>query len=324
MSLEVIKAGMMDTVQDEGRFGFQHMGINPTGAMDLNAMRIANAIVGNEENEAVLELTFPTSQFLFKSSAVISIAGAAFTATINKKPIKLNAATFVPAGSELKFTKATQGVFCYLAVRGGFQLTPWLGSNSTGLKVKAGGLERSLKKGDVLNFKSSPPIESELKISQWSADVSDFYPKTDTIRCIKGNELDWLADASQKKLVKDFFTITSGSDRMGYSLKGPELKQKVKQQLISTAATWGTVQLLPKGDLIILMADHQTTGGYPRVAQVISADRSALAQAKPGTRFKFKFVDLAVAEDLLVQQRKTLNQIRLSCALRLREFLNEL
>lgn len=324
MSLEVIKAGMMDTLQDEGRFGYQHMGINPTGAMDLSAMRIANTIIGNDEGEAVLELTFPTSQFVFKSSAVIALTGADFNATLNKKPLKLNAAIFVPAGSELKFGKVTQGIFCYLAVRGGFQTSPWLGSNSTGLKVKAGGFRRVLKKGDVLDFKASFTAKNDVKISRWSVDVSDFYPKNGKIRSVRGNELGWITAASQKELVKEFFTVSTNSDRMGYSLKGPEFKIKSKQQLISTVATWGTVQLLPDGSLIVLMADHQTTGGYPRIAHVISADRSVLAQSKPGKEFKFEFVDLLQAEDLLLHQRKTLNQIRLSCALRIREFVNEL
>lgn len=324
MSMEVIKAGLMDTFQDAGRFGYQHMGINPTGAMDLAAMRIANAIIGNAENEAVLELTFPASHFLFRSSAVITLTGADFKATLNKKPLKLNAAIFIPAGSELKFTRAAQGVFCYMAVRGGFQILPWLKSNSTGLKVKAGGLGRMLKKGDVLNFNSSLTVKGDPKISRWSVNVSDFYPKSENIKCLRGKELEWITDASQKKLVKDFFTVTSNSDRMGYGLKGPALKFKNKQQLISTAATWGTVQLLPDGSFIILMADHQTTGGYPRVAQVVAADRSVLAQSPPGKDFKFEFVDIARAEDLLVRQSRALNQIRLSCALRIREFLNAL
>lgn len=314
----------MDSFQDEGRFGFQHMGINPSGAMDLAAMRIANAVVGNEEGEAVLEMTFPASQMVFKSSAIIALTGADFTATLNKKPVKLNAAIFVPAGSELTFTKASRGVFCYLGIRGGFRLTSWLGSNSTGLKVKAGGLGRTLKKGDVIDFKAGLSSQSGLKISGWSVDTSDIYSQQERIRCIPGNEFEWIAKASQKKLIKDFFSVTAGSDRMGYNLKGPELKVKTKQQLISTAATWGTVQLLPQGSLIVLMADHQTTGGYPRAAQIISADRSVLAQSSPGRKFRFELVDLATAEDLLLQQRKTLNQIRLSCALRLREFLNEL
>lgn len=324
MSIEVIKAGMLDTFQDEGRFGYQHMGINPTGSMDLIAMRVANAIVGNDEGEAVLEMTFPASHFLFKTSAIIALTGTDFTATLNKKPLKLNAAIFVPAGSELKFTKASAGVFCYLAVRGGFQLTQWLNSNSTGLKAKAGGLGRALKKGDVLELKSTLSIEGEAKISRWSVDVSEFYLKTNKIRCLRGNEYDWMTATSQKSIIKDSFKITAGSDRMGYALMGSELKAKNKQQLISTVATWGTLQLLPQGSLVVLMADHQTTGGYPRVAQIISADRSALTQSSPGREIKFEFVDLSTAEDLLFLQHKTLNQIRLSCALRLREFLNEL
>jgi antagonist of KipI len=325
MSMEVIKPGMVDVIQDEGRFGYQHMGINPGGAMDLVAMRVANAIVGNDKNEAVLEMTFPAASLRFKEPAVIALAGADFSATLNTKKIKLHAAVFIPAGSELTFTKKITGAFCYLAIKGGLALNAWLGSNSTHVKAKAGAQGRALQKGDVIQFRETNTYtETAVKISRWSVNVSAFYPHTPVVRILNGPEVEYLQQGAKKKLYSSAFTLTAQSDRMGYRLKGPVLKQKNNQQLISTVATWGTVQLLPGGQLIILLADHQTTGGYPRVAHFISANRSALAQRQPGQPLVFQPVDLATAEDLLVAQHNLLKQIELSCQLHVAAFLKEL
>jgi antagonist of KipI len=139
MSLEVIKSGIADTFQDAGRYGYQHSGVNPNGTMDLVAMKVANALVGNDLNEAVLELYFPASTFVFKKSTLIALSGADFTAELNGKPIPINQSLIIPAGSELRFKKIGKGVFCYMAVWGGFEVTSWMGSCSTNAKANAGG-----------------------------------------------------------------------------------------------------------------------------------------------------------------------------------------
>src|SRR5688572_13183789 len=165
MSVEVIKAGIADSFQDAGRYGYQHLGINPNGAMDLIAMNVANALVGNELNEAVLELCFPASILLFKKPAFVALSGANFNAEVNGKPIPINQSISVPAGSELKFTKIEKGVFCYLAIHGGFSLSPWLDSSSTNVKAHVGGYSgRSLQKGDTLEFKKSISNNDEVKV----------------------------------------------------------------------------------------------------------------------------------------------------------------
>lgn len=279
MSMEVIKAGIADTFQDIGRYGHQHLGINPSGAMDLVAMHVANALAGNELNVAVLELCFPASILLFKKPALIALSGANFNAELNGNPVPLNRSITVSAGTELKFTKVAKGVFCYLAIHGGFGLLSWLNSNSTNQKAHAGGWNgRSLQKGDVIEFKNVSTSD-ETKIFPWRANVGHFYKDAENIRILRGLEFDWLYSPSQEKLMKEFFTMTPLRDRMGYRLKG-EVLSKQHGELISTSATFGTVQLLPDGQLIILMADHQTTGGYPRVAQVIAADLSKLLYSK--------------------------------------------
>jgi antagonist of KipI len=321
MSMEVIKAGIADSFQDVGRFGYQHLGINPTGAMDLNAVQVANALVGNQLNEAVLELYFPASVLLFKEPALIALSGANFNAELNDYPIPVNQTIAVAAGSELKFAKMNKGVFCYLAVHGGFNLSPWLNSNSTNTKAKAGGWKgRSLQKGDVIDFKKNIRVV-ENKTFPWRANVFDFYSDPNTIQFLHGPEVDWLDESSKEKLMKESFTMTSLRDRMGYRLKGIELNQR-NEELISTAVTFGTVQLLPDGQLIILMADHQTTGGYPRIAQVIAADRSKLVQTSVHDEISFREISLQEAEDLLLMQHKILKQIQVTCNVRLKDFFN--
>lgn len=319
MSMEVIKAGMADTFQDVGRYGYQHLGINPNGAMDLIAMRVANALVGNDLNEAVLELYFPASTLLFKNSGLIALSGANFAAELNEVPAPINQTIAVAAGSELKFKKIEQGVFCYLAIHGGFKLEGWLESKSTNVKAQAGGWKgRSLRKGDVIEF-GKTINQSAVRIFPWRANLQDFYGEPETIRYVKGNEFDWLDEKSKEKFAKHDFVLASLRDRMGYRLQGEPLNKKTNTELVSTAATFGTVQLLPDGQLIILMADHQTTGGYPRVAHVISGDRSKLVQSRIGDRICFVEESVEKAEDLLISQQKLLKQIQVTCAIRLKE-----
>jgi antagonist of KipI len=322
--MQVIKAGIADTFQDTGRYGHQHLGINPGGAMDLVAMHVANALVRNELNEAVLELCFPASVLLFKKTALIAISGANFCAELNGNPCPVNQSITVSAGTELKFTKVAKGVFCYLAIHGGFRLSSWLNSNSTNRKAHAGGWNgRSLQKGDVIELKNDVSIIDETKIFPWRANVSNFYKDPESVQFLRGPEFDWLHSSSQEKLMKEFFTMAPLRDRMGYRLKGEVLSKK-HGELTSTSATFGTVQLLPDGQIITLMADHQTTGGYPRVAQVIAADRSKLVQMNVGERFAFREATLQEAEDLLLLQHKMLRQIQVTCKVHLEDFFNPL
>jgi len=323
MSIEVIKAGITDSFQDGGRFGFQHLGINPNGAMDLTAMKTANALVGNVLNEAVIELSFPAAIFHFRQPALIALSGADHAPKINGQRVPVHQPMLVPAGSELKFTKALHGSWSYLAVHGGFELSSWLHSYSTNSKAHMGGFHgRSLKKGDVIPVRRSVPDSAELRVLPWRANVSELYAPVNShnaIRCIKGNEFDWLTKRVQTDFLKQQFSVSTHSDRMGYRLSGHALKQSKRQELLSTAVTFGTIQLLPSGELITLMADHQTTGGYPRVAHVISADRSRMAQSRPKDVIRFSFVDYQTAEELYVKQEQSIRQLQQSCKFKLRE-----
>lgn len=310
MSLLIHKAGIQDRFHDKGRFGWQHVGINPSGAMDCMAMQIANALVGNDTEVAVLEFSFPAPLIHFKQSALLCLAGADFGAMLNGKPLSVYQPFIVVEGCVLSFTKWKTGSYAYLAVHGGFLLHKWKGSYSTNLKVNAGGWHgRKLKKGDEINFKTVFSKITEARTLPWLANTSGLSFSKEKIRVITGSEWNWQTKASQKIFTKHSYKVTKESDRMGYRLKGEKLSRQVKDELISSAVSFGTLQLLPDGQIIILMADHQTTGGYPRIAHVISADRSAVTQLRPGEVFSFEVVSLAVAEEAYLAQSRWLQQL---------------
>jgi antagonist of KipI len=317
MSLEVIRGGVQDTIQDTGRAGFRHLGINPSGVMDQFSFSIANLLVGNDLHEAAIELCFPASQFHFNKPARVAMAGADFGATINGHPVPIHHSILVPSGSVIKFTNPKYGSYCYLAVQGGFEVAKWLGSASTNLKANAGGLCRALKKGDHLIFKKEHS-DLPMQVSKWSVPL---LPKQQNlIRCMKGPEWDWLTEKSKNDFEQQPFEITSEKDRMGYQLKGEKLERKDSREMLSGAVVFGTIQLLPNGKLICLMADHQTTGGYPRVAQVAFVDLPKFAQKKSSSSVTFQIISVAEAESLTYHQHQLLQKMQLSCHFLLREF----
>ncbi|TDH25265.1 biotin-dependent carboxyltransferase family protein [Segetibacter sp. 3557_3] len=319
MSLRIIRKGLLDTIQDGGRFGFQHLGINPGGVSDPVAHYVANALVGNVAGEPVLEMHYPAPQIQFLTDCMIAISGANFTPLLNDTDVENDCTILIKAGSILRFAGQVWGVCACLAVRGGFAVKPWLASKSTNLKAGAGGFAgRALLTGDVLPFANSLPnhLGGKSGAGSWRANVSALYNRGN-IRCVAGAEYDLLTPAARQNLDRGSFAITGRSDRMGYQLEGPPLSVQVDTSLISTGVTGGTIQLLPNGRLIVLMADHQTTGGYPRIAHVIRADLPSLAQKRAGEAVQFEFVDIATAEQALLIQHRHLLQLKNACNFRL-------
>jgi antagonist of KipI len=325
MSVQIIKAGIMDTIQDGGRCGYQHLGINPSGAMDRFAMQAANLLVGNDPAEAVVELHFPASIFLFGYPALIAIGGANFSASINGDPVPHLHPLWVNKNDVLQFQKPVEGARACLAIAGGLNIEPWLGSSSTNLKAGCGGYAgRHLQKGDELMFRQSfPPTpgQSEFKILPWKADTT-WGDEIQEVAVLPGNEWDRLSTESKENFAMTSFVITQQSDRMGYRLNNIPLPVMTHEELVSAAVSFGTVQLLPDGKLIILMADHQTTGGYPRLAHVISAHHSKLAQLKAGNKIRFRFTDQVTAERLYIKQQQHLLQLQNACTFRLEQYFN--
>lgn len=326
MSLSIIKAGLLDTVQDTGRWGYQHLGVNVSGAMDRFSAQLANALLGKELNEPVMELHFPAATIQFQAPTIVCLAGGDFTPAINGKTIPLHQPVIVARGAVLAFKGWKSGARCYLATLHSWKLERWLGSYSTAYKLGAGGLAgRPLKEGDVLAFWESmdSPLLSQttsVHLLPWMAE--GVHTTFEEVQFVIGNEWYELNTAMQTQFLNQIFTIALASDRMGYRLIGAPLYTEKPVQLVSSAVSCGTIQLLPDGQLIVLMADHQTTGGYPRIGHVISAHLPRLAQARPHDTFRFDLTNNGVAEEKLEAQHKYLAQLQNACKFKIENLLH--
>lgn len=325
MSLRIIREGLLDTVQDLGRKGFQHLGINPGGVMDRFSAQLANALLGIEPDAPVLELHFPSAQILFESQTVIAICGADFDPIINQESVPMHHPIAIAENSLLQFRQMKKGARVYVAILNGLQLEPWKGSYSTNLKAGAGGFQgRALRKYDQIFFSRQINISKLLgekcfSVLPWKA--LDTIEHREAIEFVIGSEWHSLDAESRKEFEQHWFQIGRDSDRMGYKLKGPVLKL-IETDILSSGVGFGTVQLLPDRSLIVLMADHQTTGGYPRIAHVISAHLPILAQKNPGDVFMFKMTDLETAEEKISRQQKYLEEIRIACKFRIENLVH--
>ena len=315
MSLTIRKPGIFTTVQDRGRFGSRALGVNPTGAMDVAAMRALNIVVGNNENAAVLEMHFPAAELEFENPTSFAVGGADFGAEIDGVPWRNWSTAFADKGSNLRFRKRSVGQRAYLAVAGGIDVPNWLGSSSTNTTAEVGGYQgRKLAAGDRLDISENKGhLASEQMIvgqSLWGRHYIG-----EPVRVVAGHEFDVLTATSERSLLTETFTVTRDSNRMGYRLAGPALHLLHEYEMISSAVSFGTIQLLPDGQLIVLMADHQTSGGYPRIGHVISVDLPILSQSGAGDHLRFKMISVDEAEDAAMQFENELNFLRLGCRL---------
>lgn len=315
MSIQVLKPGLLTTIQDRGRVGYQKFGIIVSGAMDPFAFRVANLLVGNDEGAAALEITAVGPELYFEQDACIAICGGDLSPTIDGYPVPLWRMVRVRERGKLRFGAPISGCRSYLAVAGGVDIAPELGSRSTYLRAGLGGYEgRSLRAGDVLsvgletaltkhmkagltntNDQSSPLTAAALAVS---SQLLPAYSDTPIIRVMKGREFELFDKESRKVLFSEGFKVLPQSDRMGYRLSGPALHLSAPQEMISEAVTFGTIQVPSDGNPIVLMADRQTTGGYPKIAQVISADLPLMAQLNLGAQIHFREVTLEEAQAL--------------------------
>lgn len=327
MSFQVLKPGFLSTIQDFGRYGYQKYGVNVAGAMDIMAMRIGNILIGNAENEAILEMTLSGPTLEFSSDTIIAITGADMAAVIDGVPVRLNRPVAVKAGAVLKFAAAVNGCRSYLAVAGGYNVPEIMNSKSTYLSGKLGGFKgRALRKGDLLD--SGEPSDfakllvqqlllkgaKSFKAATWFA-RPDYMGKEEfdkPVRITKGLQWDGFTETSLQALVSDNFQITTNSNRMGYRLKGFKIELKTPLEMISEISTFGTLQVPPDGNPIILMADHQSVAGYPKIGQVVWADLSRVAQHKPFSFLKFNFVSVQEAEEIYLQQEKYLANLKIA------------
>jgi antagonist of KipI len=324
MSISVLKPGLLTTVQDQGRFGYQHTGLVVSGALDAVALRTANLLVGNPENLAGLEFTLRGPSLRFEGDALLALTGADLAATIAGQPVPLGRPVAVRTGTVLAFGAPKASGRAWLAFAGGVAVPPVLGSRATYLRAALGGLAgRALRGGDVLPVGEWPAIAQALfkgmnltdaaswRTAGWYADNSPLARpgRPLVVRALPGPEYEQFPPESQRAFWKETFTVTTEADRMGARLSGPMLERFTTTELLSSAVTFGTVQVPAGGQPIVLLADCQTTGGYPRLAQVISADLGRLAQALPGTQLRFVQVGLAEAQALYLAQEQRLRAL---------------
>lgn len=284
--ITVVKPGLFTTIQDSGRWGYQAYGMPVAGVMDRYAFRVANSLLGNEQEDAVIEMTMLGGTYCFDVDVWVSVCGADMQATLNGEPIKNWSSFFVAAGSELAFHYAVSGCRSYLAVAGGIDVPRVLGSSSTYTRAGVGGLEgRPLKNGDVLTTKKPVKLPKRGKILP-----GNFVPRYEseiTLRVLLGPQDDLFTSDGIETLFASTYTISMDADRMGYRLEGAKIKHIGKPDIVSDALCEGAIQVPGHGMPIIMMADRQTTGGYPKIGTVIGADLTKLAQAKPGDIVRF-------------------------------------
>jgi len=275
--------------------------------MDRTATRLINTLLGNDENEGVLEMHFPAAEIEFGVDCSFAIGGAEFAATLNETQIRNWSSFTAYQGDVLRFTKPVSGTRAYVAVAGGFAIDEWLGSRSTNLVAAVGGYDgRKLKQGDPIDLREP----SVVKPHTIAPSIIPKYSRFPTVRVVASGEFDLLTAISERAFLNDGFTVTKDSNRMGYRLSGPPLHLLHKKEMVSAAVTFGTIQLLPDGQLIVLMADHQTAGGYPRIANVISADVPLLAQLGPNDGVSCHLVSIEEAENISADFGRDLCRLR--------------
>lgn len=298
MSLAVIEADGLATIQDCGRNGWRRFGVPVSGPMDVFAFRAANMLAGNSVEVAAIEIGFGDIVFEAVHDCVIAVAGAGYALSIYAWDFPLWSSFYVRGGWTIRLTKVDSGLWAYLAVTGGVQTQPLLGSRSTNLRGQFGGLDgRPLQAGDLV--RSTIPLHSSpgfvpRTLAEEARPLYDDHPR---INVIMGPQAQYFTQPSIETFLAGEFTVTSSSDRMGYRLHGPALMLDRATELLSEGMTAGSIQVPASGQPIVMMADAPTTGGYAKIATVISADLPLLAQCVPNkSTIRFQKTTVAKAQ----------------------------
>jgi antagonist of KipI len=292
MCIVIEKEGIFSSIQGLGTYGSQRFGINPRGAMDRAAVRIINVLLGNPQDLSTLELHFPAGAVRFTERCLFALGGADFSAELDGQPIDNWRTYFADPGHALSFKKRTKGSRCYLAVKSGLTSCP------PGLEPATDELTtiRSVKGSQLfpkVEGTRSDALEEGRRVSSFILPPYSPFP---TVRFLPGGEYDQLNEINKSLLAESSFEVSAESNRMGFRLKGPGLALAEPVELVSAAVNFGTMQLLPDGQMIVLMADHQTSGGYPRIGNIISADLPLLGQLGAGDKVAFTATSIEEAE----------------------------
>lgn len=304
-SLLVESAGLQTTVQDLGRPGFGPEGVSASGAADPVALRLGNLLVENQPGVAGLELTLVGGSFVFPDGAVIALTGADLGATVNGRPLEMWASHTLEPGTKLMFGATKNFARGYLAIAGGIQVDPFLGSASTHVLSGLGGFEgRALRKGDRLRIGKASKKVRRRRITL--AALYAFKPRK-VLRVTEGPQADWFSEAAKQVFYRDVFRVSEESDRVGLRLEGTALDGSTAREMITEGVSLGAVQVTPSGQPIILFVEQQTTGGYPKIANIIAADLHRIGQLRPRAEIRFQRTSLAVARSLWIEQERLLN-----------------
>jgi antagonist of KipI len=333
MTIEVIKPGLLTTPQDAGRVGYTHLGVGHAGAFDEPAFRLANALAGNPAGACVLEITLLGPTLRFRADAWIAVTGAPADPRLDEEAIPMWAPCLVRKNSILALGAIRQGCRAYLAVHGGFDFEPVLGSRSLDVNAGLGPLGRPLRSGDLLETGSGSfsPARSEASplsaknesdpVSKWSIDPRPWFDadQADPVRLLPGTHAPLLDAPSRESLYAQTFRVAADSNRVGCRLEGAPLEFSEPIEMVSEACVAGTVQLPPSGQPIALGIEHPVSGGYPRIGQIAAVDLPRLAQRRPGDALRFTACSLDEARQALCERERQLREMEAIIANRLKQ-----
>jgi biotin-dependent carboxylase-like uncharacterized protein len=302
-AIHVVRPGLLTTVQDLGRWGHQASGVPVAGPMDTFSHRMANALVGNDQSAATLEITLIGPELQFERACSIALAGADFELSCSGRPIQIGTSTWLDDGARLQFGRRRSGARVYLAVAGGILTPPVLGSRATHLVSGMGGLAgRALAATDVLPIAAGRAPAAARRAPAWVSLPSG----RARLRVLPGPQADWFAPDAWRALKSTSFRVSPRSNRMGYRLEGPQLARQRNDEPISEPLTFGSIQVPAAGEPILLMADRPTAGGYPKIGCVIAADLPVAAQLAPGDFIEFDVCDRQQAAAALIARERPL------------------
>lgn len=302
--MEVVAPGLLTTVQDLGREGFGPLGVSPSGAADAVSLRVGNLLVGNDPSGPGLEMTLLGGTFRFPLGCVLALTGSDFGATLDGQPVELWTAIEARSGQTLRLGHTRSGARSYLCVQGGIAVKPVLGSASTHLLSGLGGFEgRALRAGDVLGI---GPGNTPFKKRAVSPEALALLAPGETLRVTPGPQEDWFSEGARGLFYGSRYSVAEESDRMGVRLQGEPIACAIATNMATEGVPLGAIQVPAGGQPIILFVEQQTTGGYPKIANVISADMHSLGQLRPRDMVRFERVEMGTARSLLVEQEQML------------------
>ena len=306
----VLQPGWFTTVQDTGRFGYQQYGVSASGAMDRRSYIVANRLVGNRDGEAALELTLKGPELLFENDSVIALTGADLTPLVDGKAVPVWTSMLVHAGGRLTFGARRAGGRSYLAIAGGIDVPMVMGSRSTHIASQIGGVKgRVLAAGDMLVCRTPSSRQHQMINRLLPEQLRPVYSPVTTIRILRGPQQSSFLDQALEVLTSNSYRLSSQSDRMGYRLEGPRLVHAGVKQWISDGTAMGALQVPPDERPILLMADRQPTGGYPKIGVVISADLHLVGQLMPGDTMNFWVTTHAEAQAAMTADWRELDRV---------------